>query len=246
MLESGLAVLGVALTPAARAGIEAHVRLLIAWSGSINLTAARDPVELARRHVLDSLSAVPLVRSWRAARLLDLGTGGGFPGLPLALAVPADALLVDSIAKKVRFVEAATAAAESAAVTAGAAAPPRIRAVAARAEALARMPQERGRWPLVVARAVAGLAELVELGLPMLEPGGRLVAWKRATADGGLDAAELAAADRALEALGGGSIEVIDPRLPWLPAHRLVVVRAARRSPAAYPREPQGRRREPW
>jgi 16S rRNA (guanine527-N7)-methyltransferase len=236
----------VDLSPAARAGIEDHVRLLLAWSGSINLTAARDAVELARRHVVDSLAALTVLRSWQAAGLLDIGTGAGFPGLPLALAASADALLVDAIGKKVRFVEAAATAATAGTPGRSARRSPRIRAVAARVEALAADPRQRGQWPVVTARAVASLAELIELALPMLEPSGRLVAWKRVSIGDRLGDAEMAAADRALGALGGGSLDVLDPGLPELPDHRLVVVRSRRPAPALYPRDPARRRREPW
>ena len=80
------------------------MRLLLAWNDAINLTAIRDPAEIAIRHVVDSLTALEVLRSRSIDRFIDLGSGGGFPGLTLAAAVPADrALLVDSIAKKVRF-----------------------------------------------------------------------------------------------------------------------------------------------
>ena len=104
-------------------------------------------------------------------RFLDLGSGGGYPGLPLALALPAErALLVDSIAKKAAFLEVAVAAAGVAG---------RVEIAAARAESLAADRRHRERWPAVTVRAVASLAELVELAFPLLAPGGVLVAWKR-------------------------------------------------------------------
>jgi 16S rRNA G527 N7-methylase RsmG len=90
---------------------------------------------------------------------------------------------------------------------------------------------------------VASTAELVELAFPLLAPAGALLAWKR-----GDIAAELEAADRAAQALGGGSIEVLDVDVPGLPEHRLVVASRARagRMPEAYPRDPATRRRSPW
>ncbi len=103
-LDTGLAAIGLDLPASVRTAIDGHVRLLLAWTAAINLTAVRDPVAVATSHVLDSLTAVALLRSWGVDRILDLGSGGGLPGIPLALALPAnDALLVEPIGKKARF-----------------------------------------------------------------------------------------------------------------------------------------------
>ena len=109
-----------------------------------------------------------------------------------------------------------------------------VEAAPVRAEALAADGRHRGRWPGVTVRAVAGLAELVELAFPLLEPGGVLVAWKRGDID-----AELAAAERAIDALGGGSIEVRPVTVDGLHGHRLVVVTSRGRVPAAVPARPR-------
>ena len=93
----------------------------------------------------------------------------------------------------------------------------------------------------MTARAVGGLAELVELAFPLLAPGGCLIAWKR-----GDIAAEMAAADRAIAALGGGSLVVRPVDVAGLDGHRLVVATARGRVPPAYPRDPGVRRRRPW
>ncbi|MFL5680628.1 MAG: 16S rRNA (guanine(527)-N(7))-methyltransferase RsmG [Chloroflexota bacterium] len=210
-----------------------HVRLLLAWTEAINLTAIRDPAAVARLHVIDSLAAVPVLRDARLDGFIDLGSGGGFPGLPLAAALPdVSALLVDSVAKKVRFVDAAIGATGLAA---------RVSANAARAESLAQRPRHRERWPAVTARAVASLADIVELSFPLLRIGGRVIAWKTVAAEG-----EMAAASRAVDALGGGRVRVIDVRASGLEGHRLVVVTKAGRTSASYPRDPAERRRRPW
>ena len=157
------------------------------WPGprAINLTAIREPGAVATAHVADSLTALPWLAGRGAPSILDLGSGGGFPGLPLAAALPdTEVLLLEAVAKKARFLDtvvAATGLAE------------RVRVVPARAEALARAPEHRDAWSVVTARAVAATADLVELAFPLLAPGGALVAWKR----GDLQA-ELAAAERAL------------------------------------------------
>jgi 16S rRNA (guanine527-N7)-methyltransferase len=232
-LEPGLAALaalGSPVTAEALVAIDGHVRLLLAWTEAINLTAIRDPAEVARRHVLDSLAALPVLRARGIRRLLDIGSGGGFPGLPLAVAVgAARALLVDSVGKKVRFLETVIAATGLA---------DRVAAEQARAETLAHDPRDRAAWPAVTARAVLSLAELVEVGLPLVAPGGVLVAWKGPSLEG-----ELAAARPALRALAAGRVEIVEPRLPGIEDHRLVVVERGGAVDPRYPRDPADRRR---
>jgi 16S rRNA (guanine527-N7)-methyltransferase len=228
-----LAALGLDVSTEARAAIDGHVRLLLAWTQAINLTAIQEPEAVGLRHVVDSLTAVPLLRERSIDRFVDIGSGGGFPGLPLATALPAArALLADPIAKKARFLATAIEATGLARIA---------EAAAVRAEALAADTRHRGRWPAVTARAVATLADLVELGFPLLAPGGVLIAWKR----GDLDT-ELAAAERAVDALGGGRLDVLPVHVAGLESHRLVVATAAGRVPAAYPRDPGARSRRPW
>jgi 16S rRNA (guanine527-N7)-methyltransferase len=232
-LRQGLDALGFGLSADARAAIDGHVRLLLAWTGAINLTAIRAPGAVALGHVIDSLSALPLLRERGIDRFLDLGSGGGYPGLPLAIALPAArAVLAEPIGKKVRFLETAIAAVGLQGIA---------EAATVRAEALAGDARHRGRWPAVTARAVAGLGDLVELAFPLLAPGGMLVAWKR-----GDLGEELAAASRAVDALGGGRLDARPVRVPGLEGHQLVIATAGGRVPAVYPRDPGARKRRPW
>jgi 16S rRNA (guanine527-N7)-methyltransferase len=225
--------LALDLPVAARTAIDDHVRLLLAWTAAINLTSIREPSAIARAHVLDSLTAVAWLRDHRVTRFLDLGSGGGYPGLPLAAALPAErVLLVEPTAKKARFLGTVVEATAVGAV---------VEVVAARAEALAADPAHRGRWPAVTARAVASLAELVELSFPLLAPGGVLVAWKR-----GDLVAEVAVARRSIEALGGGSMASVPADVSGLEGHRLVVITSRGRVPAGFPRDPAVRKRRPW
>jgi 16S rRNA (guanine527-N7)-methyltransferase len=248
-LDEALAALDLTLPPPVRAAIDGHVRLLLAWNAAINLTSVRDPAHVAVRHVADSLTGLGALRAAGIDAFLDLGSGGGYPGIPLAAALPsAEALLIDSVGKKAKFLDVAV----NAVGLAG-----RVRVGSVRAEALAADRRHRECWPAVTARAVAPLAELVELAFPLLAPGGLLIAWKR-----GEIGPELSAAQRAIEVLGGGSIEVRPARddgqsrpadlgrrdgLADLDGHCLVLVRRGRQPvPAAYPRDPAGRRRRPW
>ena len=232
VLESGLAALGLELEAEVREQIDGHVRLLLAWTAAINLTAIREPADVARLHVLDSLAAVRPLRERGADGLLDIGSGGGFPGLPLAAALGARrALLVDSVGKKVRFLQTvieATGRGGSAA------------AETARVEALAHDPRDREAWPVVTARAVSTLAELVEIGLPLVEPSGVLVAWKRAPVE-----AELEAAANVLDILQAGLVTVIGCDVPGLEDHRLVIVPRAGPIHPRFPRDPAERRQRP-
>lgn len=232
-LDAGLHALALTLSPAARAAIDGHVRLLLAWTEAINLTGIRDPAAVATAHVVDSLSGVEVLRERGIERFIDLGSGGGYPGLPIAAALPAArALLLEPVAKKAGFLSAVASATRLTDT---------VEAAPVRAEALAADRRHRGRWPGVTVRAVAGLAELVELAFPLLEPGGALVAWKRGEID-----AELVGAERAIDALGGGELDVRPVPVDSLQGHRLVVATSRGRVPAGYPRDPASRKRRPW
>lgn len=215
-----------------RTALSVHVRLMLAWNEAINLTAIVDPAAIARRHVADSLAAIPVLRDGPSERLVDIGSGAGFPGLPLAVVHPWQVTLADSVGKKATFLRAAASAMDL---------EDRVSVRNERAETL-----ERGTWDIAMARAVGSVADLVEIGLPLLRPGGRLVVWKR-----GDLADEFAAAGRAARALGGS-----DPR--WHPhpeavtraadleGHGVVVVARVGTPPADYPRDPASRKRRPW
>jgi 16S rRNA (guanine527-N7)-methyltransferase len=230
-----------------RAGLDAQVRLLRAWNAAINLTALRSDEAIARGHVLDSLLAVPYLRTLvdSAPTILDLGSGAGYPGIPVALALPARRLmLVDSIRKKAAFLEVVARATGDALRAAGAT-PPELIAVAERAEDLADEPDQREAWDLVLARAVGSVAEVAELGLPLIRRGGHLAVWKRDAGDGSLER-EVGNAGRLVAALGGANARIVPlaaaVRL-GLAGHCLVVVAKRRQTPDCYPRSAGERRR---
>jgi 16S rRNA (guanine527-N7)-methyltransferase len=169
----------------------------------------------------------------RHATILDLGSGGGFPGLPLAASLPDTRVtLAESVGKKAAFLATVVEALGLIG---------RVTVAVARSETL-----PRSRWDLVAARAVGSLAELVELGLPLLSPGGHILAWKR-----GDLVVELEAASRAAAELGG-DVPVFRPHPAGLAAaagiagHGIVVIRKTRPTPPGYPRDPAARRRRPW
>lgn len=221
------------LTEAQSTAIGDHVRLLLAWNQAINLSGIRTPEAIAREHVLDSLTAIPIFRRAGIEEFVDIGSGGGYPGIPLAVALPARrALLVESIAKKARFLTAAVDA-----IGIG----DRVAVAATRAEAVATDAAHRGRWACVVARAIADLSELAELSLPLLRRGGLLIAWKRQPFDDELERSELA-----LRILGGRIAAVEAVAVPGLEDHALAVVEKVAETPREFPRDPAARRRGPW
>jgi 16S rRNA (guanine527-N7)-methyltransferase len=237
--------MGATLDARARHAIEGHVRLLLAWTDAINLTAIRDPAEVAVRHVLDSLTAVPILTARGARRVVDLGSGGGDPGLPLAAGAGLERVGLDeSVARMAGFLEK---------VVAEKGLDRRVEVLALRAEALA-VDRARTGWDAVTARAVAPLAELVELAFPLLAPGGSQIAWKSATALEGVDS-EVPATHRAIATIDPGArIEIaravaspVPPPVAALADHRLAVVtRTDRPITGRWPREPAARRRQPW
>jgi 16S rRNA (guanine527-N7)-methyltransferase len=161
-LASGLSTLGLTLPSAGQATLVAYLGLLAKWSRAYNLTAIRDPDLVVARHLLDSLSILPFLVG---TRVLDVGTGPGLPGIPLAVArADWSFVLLDSNGKKIRFVRQAKLELALA----------NVEAVQARVE---RYHCEIG-FDCIVSRAFACLAEMVETSAHLLRPGGRWVAMK--------------------------------------------------------------------
>lgn len=162
-LDEGTRALGIVLDDAAREKLGRYADRLLAWNRKVNLTAITDPAELAEKHLVDSLALVPEVGG--AATLLDVGSGAGLPGIPLAIALPSlSVTCCDSVAKKVAFVKAVSAELDL-----------RVRGVAARAEGA---PEREGlpHAEVVVSRAFAEPGTWLPLAARYLAPGGRVLA----------------------------------------------------------------------
>ena len=200
------------------------VELLLAGNRRLNLTRVISADDVARLHLLDSLAALPEIDRMTPTSAIDLGSGGGLPGLPLAMALPETHwTLVDSVGKKAailgEFVEALGLA--------------NVAVIADRAEALGRDPTHRGRYDLATARACAALPVLAELALPLVVTGGWLLAWK-----GPLSEAdeEVRRGRVAIGQLGGGRLRIADSGVPALGGHRFVIVPKERDTDARFPR----------
>ena len=209
------------------------VALLLDTNRRMNLTRVTQPDDVARLHLLDALTALPVLDGWGPEMAIDLGSGGGLPAIPLALARPGMRwTLVDSVGKKAAALRAFVEALGLRNVT----------VLAERAEALGRDPHHRERYGAITARACAPLPVLAELALPLLARGGSLLAWK-----GPLDERdeEVKAGRVALAQLGGGPIEILETGLPALGGHRFITVRKERSTPARFPRRPGEPARRP-
>ena len=161
-LEQGVQALGLALHDGALEKLERYADRLLAWNRKVNLTAITDPAEMAEKHLVDSLALLPDAAG--ATTLLDVGSGAGLPGIPLAIALPSlDVTCCDSAAKKVAFVKAVAAELGL-----------RVRGVAARAEG---EPEREGlpRAEVVVSRALADPERWLPLAARYLVPGGRVL-----------------------------------------------------------------------
>ena len=234
-MASAVARLGVALDAGQQRTFERYAALLTEWNERVNLTAIVEPSEIAMKHFLDSLTGLA-ARRWRTGeRLVDVGSGAGFPGMALAIALPElRVTLVESVGKKVRFLE--TAAVELGLTC--------VRVVNARAEELAHDPAHRGQYEVATLRALRGLATNLELLLAFLRLGGDALVYK-----GRVDE-ELGAARRAAEALGAQIGEIVPTSGlgvgQLLPGRWLVLARKVRPTPARYPRRSADMRRRPW
>lgn len=228
LLTRGAAALGLRLTPSQLDAFATYIRELIDWNQRMNLTSIAEPQAIQVRHLLDSLTVLAALPAAirlgeQTARLLDVGAGAGLPGIPLAIVLPNVSLdLLEATQKKCRFLEhvVATIGLVHASVLCG------------RAEDLGHQADLRESYDVVVARAVAPLATLVELCLPFACIGGRIIAQKKL----GIDA-EINAARRAVEILGGHIGKAVVVRLPIADEDRLlVVVEKVRATPRKYPR----------
>ena len=202
--------------------LEKLADIILEWNEKINVTAIRDRAEFMKKNVEDSLEVLKLPEFSDAKRILDLGTGGGFPGLPLAIACPdKEFYLLDSVAKKLKVV----------AIAADELGLENVDVLNMRAEDLAKWPAYRESFDIVVSRAVANMSTLSEYCLPFVKTGGYFVAYKTAAAS-----EEIAAAENAVKLLGGGEQRIVSYG-DEESGHVFVIIKKAAACPKKYPRK---------
>jgi len=225
-------LLQLELTPAQLAAFQTYADELREWSEKFNLTAIKDSEGIQVKHFLDSLSLLKVLHLPKGDRLrtsdvglrtIDVGTGAGFPGLPLKIACPDIQLtLVEATGKKAKFCEHVIAKLNLRGV----------KVVQARAEEIGHDPAHRERYDWAVARAVAEMPTLAEYLLPLVKRGGRVIAQKGSGAPG-----ETQTATGAVKRLGGELEQIVPVELPGIAEIRyLVVFKKIAATPAAYPR----------
>ena len=202
-----------------------YERELLDWNQKFNLTALKDTESIRIKHFLDSFSCVMAWGANPPHYLVDVGTGAGFPGLPLKILYPAmRTTLIESVGKKAMFCEhiVRMLGLEN------------VQVIKARAEEVGQMPEHREKYDYAVARAVAGLNVLSEYLLPLVRMGGTMLAQK-----GESGPAEAQSAEKVMKLLGGKLQQVIQVNLPGVADDRyLVIVNKSHATPPKYPRKP--------
>jgi 16S rRNA (guanine527-N7)-methyltransferase len=224
----GAEALGLRLLPGQVEAFQVYLEDLVAWNQRFNLTTITDPEQVETRHFLDSLSVLQAeearkILSSSGARAIDIGSGGGFPGIPLAIVYPQVAMtLVEATGKKVCFLEHVAQRLGLKGVV----------AIHGRAEDVAHDASHRERYGLALARAVAELPVVLEYALPFCQIGGCLVAQRGQEGD-----AEARAALKAISLLGGAVLRADPVRVPGMPeGPTLVVIKKTCPTPSRYPR----------
>lgn len=217
------ALVGIRLTRRQISAFTTFEKILLEWNQKYNLTAIRDVEGIRTKHFLDSLSCMLAWRDHPPESLIDIGTGAGFPGIPLKIVMPRMQLtLVESVGKKLDFCKHVVDTLKLEDVT----------CIQARAEELGLSREHREKYDWAVARAVANLPVLTEYLLPLVRVGGGMLAQKGETGP-----AETHSADRAIHVLGGRVRQLIPVLLPGVTEERfLVVVDKTSATPPGYPR----------
>jgi 16S rRNA (guanine527-N7)-methyltransferase len=223
VLATGAATFGLSLAAHQIDRFEHLAAQLIEWNQRANLTAIADPSEIVRKHFLDSLALLSVCEWRHGARLIDVGSGAGFPGLPLKIARPdLQVTLLEANAKKCEFLRHVTATLDLSDLS----------IVQARAEDAARDPLQREQYDIATARAVAEMAVLVEYTLPFVQLGGCLAAQKSGEVQ-----AEVARAQPAIAMLGGRLQRIAQVNVPGVvEARYVVIVDKIESTPEKYPR----------
>lgn len=224
ILEKGCEELGITLNDTQKNQFIQFYEYLVEKNKVMNLTGITEFQEVLVKHFLDSLACVKAVDMSRIKRIMDIGTGAGFPGVPLKIAFPhLEACLLDSLKKRVNFLEETFQMLKLENIT----------AIHGRAEEYAKNKQYRETYDLCVSRAVSNLATLSEYCLPYVKTGGYFISYKSGTVQ-----EEVEQAQKAVKILGGKIQDVVYFQLPDSEIQRsLVVIEKIKATPGRYPRK---------
>lgn len=230
MLKEGAAALSAKLDDIKLQKLSRYKELLMEWNQKFNLTAIEDEKDIVIKHLIDSFSIIPYLKHSNI-RIIDVGTGAGFPGIPVKIACDAvEVILLDSLVKRVSFLD--TVIKELALE--------KIKAIHGRAEDFGVKPEYREQFDVSVARAVAGLPVLLEYCLPFVKTGGVFIAMKGSCTE------EVESSRKAMEALGGKIEEIREMTLPFSDIKRnIIIIRKYRQTPTKYPRKAGKPSKEP-
>ena len=215
---------GISLSETQLRQFDRYQELLVEWNQKMNLTALTEPKDVAIKHMIDSVSVYDEKWFSEGMSVIDVGTGAGFPGLPLKNLCPSlKVTLLDSLNKRVKFLETVVSELGLSDIV----------CVHARAEEAARQKQYRERFDAVVSRAVARLPILAEYDLPFVRVGGFFAAMKGAKYE-----EEAEEAKKAVKLLGGGETVLREIKLPGLEDKRgIIYIRKEKKTPSVYPRK---------
>lgn len=222
--KTGLEALGICLNEFQLKQFMRYYALLVEWNSFMNLTAITEYEEVCMKHFLDSLSLCKALDCTQELTVIDVGTGAGFPGIPLKIAFPNLSItLLDSLGKRVNFLKEVI----------GALGLEGIEAIHGRAEDYAKPNMLREQFDVCVSRAVANLSSLSEYCIPYVKVGGLFISYKSEKL-----AEEKAAAEHAVSLLGGEFLEQVEFFLPNSDIYRnLVVIKKGKCTPKKYPRK---------
>jgi 16S rRNA (guanine527-N7)-methyltransferase len=225
LVQEAQALFNVHLTGRQVIALTTYERELIEWNQKFNLTAIRDVAGIRTKHFLDSFSCVLAWKASPPANLVDIGSGAGFPGIPLKIIYPnTKVTLVESVGKKAMFCQHIVSLLGLEGVN----------VINSRAEDLGQLREHREKYEWGVARAVANLRVLAEYLLPLIQVGGMMLAQK-----GESGPAEVHTAEKVIKLLGGEVRQLISVTLPGVVEERhLVLVDKVAATPPGYPRKP--------